>query len=271
MRNLLTWMVLLLAGQPLLAQTVQTQTEPLPALIIVIDDLGNNNRLGQRTVNLPGPVNLALLPHTPFARSLANAGYAHGHGIMLHAPMESLTEKNAGPGLLSTDMDKTQIRQTMIGNLDDIPGVQGVNNHMGSKLTQSRSSMNWVMDVLRERNLFFIDSRTAGNTIAAQAAAMNGLATLERDVFLDNERDTALIEQQFQKGLAIARKQGFAVMIGHPHPETLDVLSQQLTSISEAPEAEFRLMRAGDFLKERKSLLERMPRFPIIQPRTAGN
>ena len=131
--------------------------------------------------------------------------------------------------------------------------------------------MNWVMDVLRERNLFFIDSRTAGNTIAAQAAAMNGLATLERDVFLDNERDTALIEQQFQKGLAIARKQGFAVMIGHPHPETLDVLSQQLTSISEAPEAEFRLMRAGDFLKERKSLLERMPRFPIIQPRTAGN
>ena len=64
MRNLLTWMVLLLAGQPLLAQTVQTQTEPLPALIIVIDDLGNNNRLGQRTVNLPGPVNLALLPHT---------------------------------------------------------------------------------------------------------------------------------------------------------------------------------------------------------------
>ena len=100
---------------------------------------------------------------------------------------------------------------------------------------------------------------------------MNGLATLERDVFLDNERDTALIEQQFQKGLAIARKQGFAVMIGHPHPETLDVLSQQLTSISEAPEAEFRLMRAGDFLKERKSLLERMPRFPIIQPRTAGN
>ncbi len=256
---------------PILGQPVHTQAESLPALIIVIDDIGNNRSLGQRAVDLPGPVNLAFLPYTPFVNTLANAAYAHGQAVMLHSPMESSTGKNPGEGALLTSMTREELHASLNHSLDSIPGVQGVNNHMGSKLTSDRRSMSWVMQVLRDKDLFFIDSRTAGNSIAAQAAAMNGMATLERDVFLDNDRDPALIAKQFQRGLNIANKQGFAVMIGHPYPETMDVLAEKLALIKDAEQPEYRLMRAGDFLKERKSLLDRMPRFPVIQPRTVGN
>ncbi len=264
----LTLLILLL---PILGQPLRTLAEPLPALIIVIDDLGNNRSLGQRAVDLPGPVNLAFLPYTPFVDTLANSAYAHGQAIMLHSPMESTTGKDPGEGALLTSMTREELHASLSDSLTSIPGVQGINNHMGSKLTSDRRSMSWVMQVLRDKDLFFIDSRTAGNSVAAQAAAMNGMATLERDVFLDNDRDPALIAKQFQKGLAIADKQGFAVMIGHPYPETMDVLGEKLALISDAEQPQYRLMRAGDFLKERKSLLDRMPRFPVIQPRTAGN
>lgn len=268
MRILLLKLLLLpLLGLSLFARA----EEPLPALIIVIDDLGNNRSLGQRAVDLPSPVNLAFLPYTPFVNQLANSAYAHGHSIMLHAPMESSTGKNPGEGALLTSMSKEQLHASLSDSLASIPGAQGVNNHMGSKLTSDRRSMSWVMQVLRDKGLFFIDSRTAGNSIAAQAAAMNGMATLERDVFLDNERDHALIRKQFERGLKVSKVQGFAVMIGHPYPETLDVLGEVLADIKSAAQPEYRLMAAGEYLKERKSLLDRMPRFPAMEPRTAGN
>lgn len=209
------------------------QQPPWPAITIVIDDLGESLSEGRRVINLPGPIVAAILPHTPHATRLADEAHDQRKEVILHLPMEALGDNEAGPGRLDIAMPALELRLTLDDDLRSVPHAIGVSNHMGSRLTQDRPAMETLMQALRARGLFFIDSRTTPDSVAAPAAGAQGVPLLVRQVFLDNDRHPAAIEVQFEELLRQAQRQGQALAIGHPYPETLAVLERRLPHLAE--------------------------------------
>ena len=205
-------------------------------LAIIIDDLGYHQRGCQGVLELPGPLNLAYLPHTPYARDYAHLAHQAGHTIMLHLPMTSHSFARLGPGGLEEHMAKEQLRRIMLNSLYSIPHVSGFNNHMGSFLTEMETIMATIMTVAREERLFFVDSRTSAKTVAQQAAIDAGIPNMRRHVFLDNDTREAALAKQFDLAVRRARRQGLTVIIGHPYPETIAFLKKRL--IASADEIE---------------------------------
>lgn len=199
-----------------------------PTLIVIIDDLGYELEPGRRAVELPGKVNLAILPHTPHARTLAEFGQAAGKEILLHAPMSNINAMPLGAGGLTTAMSREEFRRTLAASIETTPGVRGINNHMGSLLTARREPMEWVMEELAARGLYFVDSRTTSNSVAATVARDYAIPHLSRHIFLDNELDGTAVHYQFKAALKLAEEQGLAIAIGHPHRVTLKYLRRQL-------------------------------------------
>lgn len=195
-------------------------------LAIIIDDIGYNAALGRRAAELDGPFTLAVLPLTPHTHQLANYAHHRGKEIMLHLPMSNIKAMPLGKGGLESGMSHTQFLTQLRASLEDIPHLLGVNNHMGSRLTQESEAMDWLMRELAERQLYFIDSRTTANTRALSTARSYKIPSDRRDVFLDNTRTSSSIEAQLRKAIALAQKRGHAIAIGHPYPETLAVLEQ---------------------------------------------
>lgn len=205
----------------------------LPALVIVIDDIGHRLDTGRRSALLPGRITLAVLPFTPHGAQLALAGKAMGKEIILHAPMSSLGDEHvAEADVLDIRLDQNQFLSLLGRQLDAVPHVQGANNHMGSELTAAAEPMSWLMSELARRGLYFIDSRTTADTVAAEAAADKGVPHLSRRVFLDNDTDPAAIEERFEFAITEARRLGVAVAIGHPYPETVTVLQRKLPELA---------------------------------------
>lgn len=203
----------------------------LPQLAIVIDDVGHNYAQGRRIIDLPVPVALAILPQTHAAIRLAEEAHAEGQTVILHLPMENGAGLSIGPGGLYSSMPRAQLLASLNDSLGRFAPIQGVNNHMGSRLTAERAPMDWLMAELQSRGLFFIDSRTTAQTQAAFAADAAGVRNLSRDVFLDNQREPEAIDRAFQHSLALARKNGSALVIGHPYPQTLDYLERWLPGL----------------------------------------
>ncbi len=203
-----------------------------PTIAIIIDDLGYLKQRDTRAVRLPGPVTLAFLPQTPHARTLAQLAHQLNKEVMLHLPMESMHGLKLGPGGLTLDMTATQFTQQLKLDLASIPHVAGVNNHMGSLLTQHPGHMQWLMQELRKHNgLYFVDSFTTKTSIAQQLANENWIPNLRRDVFLDHDRNLDAIRFHFRRLIKMAKKNGSALAIGHPFPETMMVLEQELPKL----------------------------------------
>ena len=201
---------------------------PQPRVSIIIDDLGYNRRGMEASLALPNEVALAILPQTPFALKTAKAAHKTQRITLLHAPMENEKALNLGPGGLYSHMDREAFIKTLREDLESVPGVIGVNNHMGSLLTQKKRQMEWVMDVIEPENLFFVDSLTSPNSVARSVAEHYGLKTAQRDVFLDNIPTEVAIARQYERLLSVARTKGSAIAIGHPYPETMVFLSKHL-------------------------------------------
>lgn len=201
-------------------------------LVIIIDDIGNNYPLGNAVVQIDAPLTLAFLPHTPYAKKLANEAYFHNKDIILHAPMENTVKAALGPGALTTNLTESEFKHTLKKAIESIPHVQGINNHMGSALTQNKQSMQWVMEILKTEQLYFIDSLTSPKSVAYQQAIKHQLPALRRHVFLDNDKSTVALTQQWNKALRIAHKTGRAILIGHPYQESLTFLNQQLPKLA---------------------------------------
>jgi polysaccharide deacetylase 2 family uncharacterized protein YibQ len=213
------------------ATDVDGSVRPVPVIALIIDDLGNQRMAGNDAVRLPGPVACAFLPDGPFTRELAQQAHAGHKEVMLHLPMQAANDLQAEPGadVLTLDMTHRQYLATLEHDLEAIPHVSGLNNHMGSLLTRHPGSMAWLMQALRERgNLFFIDSRTTSATVARRMAHEHGVPNSERNVFLDNDPDAPAIRRQFRRLIAIAKRDGSALAIGHPHPATIEVLNEEL-------------------------------------------
>jgi hypothetical protein len=206
----------------------------IPAIAIIIDDLGNGYERDKRAVLLPGNLSYAFLPHTPYTAELAELAYRLHKDILLHLPMQATAAESLGPGALTLDMSARQLRQTFLASLASVPHAIGVNNHMGSLLTQHPGHMQWLMQAIAESgDLFFVDSFTAPKSVAYKIATENRIPNVKRNVFLDSDRSSTAIRQQFYRLLAVARKNGIALAIGHPYPETLAVLETLLPTLTE--------------------------------------
>lgn len=223
-----------------------------PAIVIIIDDVGDNYRLGSAAVQLPGPVTFAVLPHSPFGARLAHQAYRNGKDVILHAPMQNTQDRPLGPGALTRDLAQQKFIDTLNKGLDTVPYAQGMNNHMGSLLTTLEPQMNWVMDVAKRRGLYFVDSRTTPDSVALKAARRHGIPSLVRDVFLDHERTEAFVHQQFMQTVAIAKRYGSAVAIGHPYPVTVEYLVKALPQLDEQG---IRLLTASALIMEKQERL----------------
>jgi polysaccharide deacetylase 2 family uncharacterized protein YibQ len=207
------------------ASAAPTPNQPAQ-LAIIIDDLGYSLKLGKQTLDLPIPLTVAVLPFTPNGRELANHAALRHKEVMLHLPMSNHHHFPLGKGGLISGMSKAEFLAVLRRNLADMPHVQGVNNHMGSQLTEESRPMAWLMEELQYQQLYFVDSRTTAKTQALQQAEQIGLPSRRRDVFLDDIQDETIIQQQLVLALQKARQQGSAIAIGHPYPETLRVLAK---------------------------------------------
>ena len=204
-----------------------------PRIAIIIDDIGYHLKRGQRAINLPAAITLSILPHAPNSQVLARHASARGKEVMLHAPMSNTAGTPLDAGALTSDMNRQQLVDVLRQDIAALPSATGINNHMGSLLTQQADPMHWLMAELTEQQLFFVDSRTSADSLAFEIAQDYSLPSLKRDVFLDHLRNTAFIESQFEQLLRIAQKRGWAVGIGHPYPETLAVLEERLPRLKE--------------------------------------
>ena len=215
-----------------------------PRIAIIIDDMGNALADGRKAIALPGAITYAFLPHTPFARRLAEQAHGMNKEIMLHLPMQSGVGGRPGPGVLTLHMTEREFRETLDADLDAVPHVTGINNHMGSLLTQHPGAMDWLMEALKDyRDLYFIDSRTSVLTVAQQVAEEHGVAHARRDVFLDNIPTAEAIRAQLRRLVRKARSCGVAIGIGHPYKETIEVLQEELPRLRQQG---IRLVRASE-------------------------
>ncbi len=209
--------------------------EGLPRVAIIIDDVGFDKAVAMAFSRLNPHITMAILPESPFGRAIADRLYVRDVELMLHLPMEPMQYPavNPGPGALMADMPPDLLLETLRRDLDSIPYVKGVNNHMGSRLTTLSDQMRQVFTVLKKRDLFFIDSLTARHSICRDSARLFRLSFAQRDVFLDNIQDKNYITGQINELIQISQRHGSAIGIGHPYPATLETLALVLPEMQE--------------------------------------
>ncbi|KQN40232.1 hypothetical protein ASE98_15035 [Pseudomonas sp. Leaf48] len=223
--RLLIGLLCCLAGA---AAPAQAASPPHKAyLSLIIDDLGQNLPRDRRVLALPGPVTAAIMPDTPHASEFAREAHRAGKIVILHMPMDPAT----GPFAWHPDLPVEELEKRLNAAFKVVPYTAGINNHMGSRMTAQPAAMAWLMADLQRRHKFFVDSRTSAQTVAAAEAQKVSLASVSRDVFLDDERTEEAIFKQLQTAISLAQKQGSVVMIGHPYPQTLAVLERELPKL----------------------------------------
>ncbi len=203
-----------------------------PMIVVVIDDLGLNRRRMARTIALPTPLTLAILPYGENLAGMARKARASGHELLVHLPMEPRSNgEDPGPNALMVDLGMAEIERRIEWNLARFDGYVGVNNHMGSRFTSQRPLLRPLMTRLKRRGLLFLDSLTTNASVAFDLARSHGVPAAVRDIFLDNEITTESIEAQLRRVERCAVRQGQCIAIGHPHAKTLEALERWLPTL----------------------------------------
>lgn len=198
------------------------------AVALVIDDLGRSLEDLDRIRALGVPVTYSVLPFEIRTAEVAAELGRRGDEVILHLPMEPSNGADPGPGALTSAMSRREIVSGTRRALEAVPGAVGANNHMGSRLSADPPAMEAVLRVIGRRSLYWLDSRTSAESVAYGAARALGIPSAERQVFLDPDPRAAAVRVQFRRLLLVARERGSAIAIGHPHPETLTVLEEEI-------------------------------------------
>jgi polysaccharide deacetylase 2 family uncharacterized protein YibQ len=196
-------------------------------LVIIIDDLGESMTTARRLADLPFKVTFSVLPHNTKARQVAQLARREGLELLMHLPCEPEgypTKADSGPGTLKADMSEAELERLLADNFSRLPEVDGVNNHMGSRLTKDARAMTVVLSHLKGRGKFFVDSLTTPDSSVRKVSKKLGMRYYRRHVFLDNSATEHAILLQLKKAESLAKRTGVAVAIGHPYPETLSAL-----------------------------------------------
>ncbi|MBK9795723.1 MAG: divergent polysaccharide deacetylase family protein [Holophagaceae bacterium] len=203
----------------------------LPRLALVIDDLGYiQPELVTRLCSLPVAFSVAVLPFQEHTRESAEIAHRLGKEVMLHLPMEPIgypgPGRDPGPNAILFNLPEPEVRRRVRLALDDVPHRVGVNNHMGSRITPDGIRMGWVLQEIKARKYFFVDSRTEKDSVAFDVAGQLGIPTVQRRVFLDDDKSFPEMEKQWERALKLAEKDGFVLIIGHIYPETVEALEK---------------------------------------------
>ncbi|MDF7667046.1 divergent polysaccharide deacetylase family protein [Orbaceae bacterium ESL0727] len=200
-------------------------------LAIVIDDFGYRQHNEEQIIALSPNITIAVLPHSPNATKIATLAHSRGNDVIIHLPMAPLGKQPLEVNTLFPSMDEQQISKIITGAVSRVPYAVGVNNHMGSLMTGDAIGMQRVMKILANYPFFFLDSKTIGRTQVKQAAKIYNIPVITRDIFLDDQQIDSAIARQFDLAVNLARKNGMAIAIGHPHPQTVNVLKSKLATL----------------------------------------
>lgn len=200
-------------------------------LAIVIDDFGYRPHNENQVLAMPLAISIAVLPDAPHAREMATKAHQQGRQVLIHLPMAPLSKQPLERNTLQPAMSPQEVERIIREAVAKVPYAVGLNNHMGSAMTSSLSGMQHVMQVLNHYSFYFLDSMTIGNSQSVPAAIGTNVKVIKRNVFLDDSQNEADIRQQFNRAVALARKNGSAIAIGHPHPTTIRVLQQMLPNL----------------------------------------
>jgi len=196
-------------------------------LAIILDDFGYDRAAADTLLALPFPLTVAVIPHLPLSAEVAEEAFRRGDQVLLHLPMESENDGAKPEGIeLQVGMTPAQVDETLAGMLDSVPHALGVNNHQGSRATADPALMQALMPALRQRGLFFIDSRTTAATVAYDTAERDGVRAASRKVFLDDTPTREAILAQLDLAARDAQRDGWSIAIGHPHPATIGALRE---------------------------------------------
>jgi polysaccharide deacetylase 2 family uncharacterized protein YibQ len=207
----------------------QTTYDQAPRLAIILDDLGNDSGAAQAVFAMPYPVTISILPNQLHSTEIAQEAQRGGDQVMLHLPMQSVAKEHAEKQELHRGMSRADISRLVSEFLNEVPGAIGVNNHQGSASTADKKLMAELMPVLREHQLFYVDSRTSAATVAYDTAQRFGVPTAFRNVpFLDDVEDVSAVRKQIEIAIAGASRKKDAIAIGHAHPSTLEALRETL-------------------------------------------
>lgn len=209
----------------------RTDEQTLPLVAIIIDDMGQDLNFMRELVNLKVPLTVAILPDAEQAVDTAKMAVSHQLEVIIHLPLEAFNGQMAGSGadgLITTSMSQEEIWARLESSWERLPVARGLNNHMGSKGTASQYVMEIIMEFLKQKNLFFIDSKTSPKSIAYDLALKRQVPAASRQVFLDADEDRGKIKDRLFELFALARKNGQALGIGHPFEDTLRVLKTYL-------------------------------------------
>jgi len=206
-----------------------------PKIAIVIDDLGGENKMSQELLRWDFPITFSILPFTPYSKTLAGEAHRKGKEVILHLPMEprGYPQIWPGEGVLLEEMDEARLLRQLSKDIEAVPHIKGVNNHMGSRLMEDPEKMEIIFSELKRRGLFFLDSRTTPQTIGLQVAQSVGLKAMERSIFIDNSSTEEVIKQQLEQLIQLSLSKGKAIGIGHPHPSTLKAIKEMVPKMKE--------------------------------------
>lgn len=228
-----------------------------PEIAIIIDDAGVDRVHTGVAIRLKGPLTISFLPYASDLAGQARAARANRHEVMLHVPMEphgAFAEPE--PYLLRVRMGAGEIQRRLARDLDALPGIVGINNHMGSLFTSDPQALAPVMEELVRRGLMFVDSRTSARSLAQDSAQAHGLPNAGRDVFLDHYEGQAEVRKRLIETERVARKQGYAIAIGHPRAATLAELALWLDEVESKG---YRLVPVSAIVRARATQLAGRP------------
>lgn len=205
----------------------------LSQIAIIIDDIGMDMEVARKLAAIDADITFSVFPQEKNTQEIGEYLHKHGKEVLLHQPMEGGNGKNPGLGAIFHDTDPEKAQKILEDSLERVPMALGVNNHMGSVVTQNEVIMKALFSTIKEHRLFFIDSLTTGNSVCRVVAAEANLPFQARDVFLDNDQTYQYIAGQLDELVVTARHRGEAIGICHPHPATVEVLAKELPRLRE--------------------------------------
>ena len=206
-----------------------------PKIALVIDDLGEERRIARELLEWDFPLTFSILPFTPYAKTIAREAHLKGKEVIVHVPMEphGYPKVRPGEGALLEEMNEESLRQQLVKDIEAVPYIKGASNHMGSRLMEDPEKVKVILSELKQRRLFFLDSRTTPQTVGMNVAQNLGLKGVERSLFIDHSLDEEDIKQKIEKLISLSLSNGKAIGIGHPHPSTLKSLKEMIPKIKE--------------------------------------
>ena len=220
-----------LVEKPPIIEEPQLPRAAKSKVALIVDDMGNSLDMLEALCALKKRLTISILPFSSHAKETAEVAYQHGLEVMLHLPLESLNNQEADSqteGIIYSWAPEEEVKRILDDDLDKVPYIKGVNNHMGSKITADEPIMRTILFRLKEKGLFFIDSRTSGKSIAYDLAQQMGIPSAYRQVFLDAPRDGSSIKARMIELFGLAQKRGRALGICHPTEATLQALQKNL-------------------------------------------